>query len=105
MINQKKENILGESTTYSPIIGRNYARLIIDRLVSDKECSYRERAAHAQKALEPMDGKEYMEKIVQVGFEMPRVERSQSRRFSCLFTHVECQWRKTEFSRQYSSSH
>ena len=32
---------------------------------------------HAQKALEPMDGKEYMEKIVQVGFEMPRVERSQ----------------------------
>ena len=32
---------------------------------------------HAQKALKPMDGKEYMEKIVQVGFEMPRVERSQ----------------------------
>ena len=32
---------------------------------------------HVQKALEPMDGKEYMEKIVQIGFEMPRVERSQ----------------------------
>lgn len=32
---------------------------------------------HAQKALKPMDGKEYMEKIVQVGFEMPRVERYQ----------------------------
>ena len=32
---------------------------------------------HAQKALEPMDGKEYMEKIVQIGFEMPRVERLQ----------------------------
>ena len=32
---------------------------------------------HAQKALEPMDGKEYMEKIVQIGFEMPRVEHSQ----------------------------
>ena len=32
---------------------------------------------HAQKALEPMGGKEYMEKIVQIGFEMPRVERSQ----------------------------
>ena len=32
---------------------------------------------HAQKSLEPMGGKEYMEKIVQIGFEMPRVERSQ----------------------------
>ena len=32
---------------------------------------------HVQKALEPMDGKEYMEKIVQIGFEIPRVERSQ----------------------------
>ena len=31
----------------------------------------------AQKALEPMGDKEYLEKIVQVGFEIPRVERSQ----------------------------
>lgn len=32
---------------------------------------------HAEKSLEPMGGKKYMEKIVQIGFEMPRVERSQ----------------------------
>ena len=32
---------------------------------------------HAQKALKPMGGKEYMEKIVQIGFEMPRLERAQ----------------------------
>lgn len=32
---------------------------------------------HAQKNLEPLGGKEYLEKIVQVGFEMPRLQRTQ----------------------------